>query len=207
MKTVRSISIAAMLAMAIGFSSGSAAAQAGDRLAKGIEAHNDSLAGDAARLGDALRLLGPEAWDRPPLALAYHGSAITLEASFAKKAGNLIKALTLIDEGTKEIDSAAAIDPGNIGIRLLRIENSSAIVENSPVDRRPQATEDIAYLRTRWAELKPEERAVVELDSGRLSLADSSLGEAVASWRKAIREAPGSDGASRAKKLIARYGD
>ena len=157
---------------------------------------------------DRIRVgLGPEGWDRPPLGQAYHGSAVTLEASVAKKAGKLIKALTLIDEGTKEIDSAEALDPGSIALRLLRIENSLALVEGSPVDRKPQATGDISYLRTRWTELKPEEKAIVDLDSGRLSLADRRLGEAMASWRAAIRDAPDSDAASRARKLLAHYGD
>ena len=207
MKMLRYTMIAAALAMAIAASSGSAAAQAGDRLAQGIDAHNALLAGDDAELGAALRLLGPEGWDRPPLGQAYHGSAVTLEASVAKKAGKLIKALTLIDEGTKEIDSAEALDPGSIALRLLRIENSLALVEGSPVDRKPQATGDISYLRTRWTELRPEEKAIVDLDSGRLSLADRRLGEAMASWRAAIRDAPDSDAASRARKLLAHYGD
>jgi len=206
MNKLRYVSAAA-LAMAIAVSSGSAAGQAEDRLAQGIEAHNAGLAGDSAKIDEALKLLGPEGWDRPPLALAYHGSAVTLEASLAKKAGKLIKALTLIGEGTKEIDSAATLDPGNIALRLLRIENSVALVEASPVNRKPQASGDIACLRTRWPELKPEEKAVVDLDSGRLALADRRLGEAMASWRASIRDAPDSDAAARARKLLARYGD
>jgi hypothetical protein len=187
--------------------SGLAAAQAGDRLALGIKDHDAALAGDEVKVVEALRLLGPEGWDRPPLALAYHGSALTLEASFAKKKGSLMKALSLIDEGTKEIDSAISLDPGDIELRKLRMENSVSLVEASPVDRKPEAAGDIACLRTRWAELQPEERALVELDSGRLALAERRLGDANVFWRKAVREAPGSPSASRAKKLLARYGD
>jgi hypothetical protein len=197
----------ALIAMVLLVASSLVAAQAGDRLAQGIKAHDDALAGDEASVGEALRLLGPEGWERPPLALAYHGSAFTLEASLQKKAGKLMKALTRIDDGTKEMDSALALEPGNIRIRLLRMENSIALVEESPVDRRPQLVEDIASLRNRWEELKPEEKALVELDSGRLALADRRLGEANAFWRKAVREAPGSKADARAKKLLARYGD
>jgi hypothetical protein len=207
MRRVRYASIAYALAIAFLASSASAEAQADDRLARGIEAHDAVFAGDFSRLGEARRLLGTEAWDRPPLALAYHGSVLTLEASLAKRKGSLMKALSLIDEGTKEIDSAIALDPGNIELRALRIENSVSLVEASPVDRKPEAAQDIAYLRTRWAELGPEKRALVELDSGRLALADRRLGDANAFWRKAVREAPYSDAAARAKKLIARYGD
>jgi tetratricopeptide (TPR) repeat protein len=205
MKRIRHASIA--LAIGLLASASLAAAQADDRLAQGIKAHNSGLAGDEASIGEALRLLGPDGWDRPPLALAYHGSAITLQASLAKKEGDLMKALTRIDEGTKEIDAALALDPGDSGLRILRMENSVALIEASPVDRRPQAVGDRAWLRARWAELKPEDRSLVELDSGRLSLADRRLGEAMAYWRKAIREAPGSEAASRAKKLLERYGD
>ena len=207
MRRVRYASIAYALAIAFIALPASAAAQVGDRLARGIEAHDAVFAGDFSRLVEAQRLLGSEGWDRPPLALAYHGSALTLEASLAKKKGSLMKALSLIDEGTKEIDSAMALDPGDIELRALRMENSVSLVEASPVDRKPEAEADIAYLRTRWAELGSEKKALVELDSGRLALAGRRLGDANGFWRKAVREAPDSDAAARAKKLIARYGD
>jgi len=181
--------------------------QDSERLVRGVAAHDAVLSGESGRLDEALRLLGSEGWARPPLALAYHGSALTLSASLAKKAGNLARALALLDEGTKEIDSAEAADPSNPGIRLLRLENSVALIESSPVDRKTQAAEDLPFLRTKWTELRPEDRAVVELDSGRLALADSKLDDANACWRKAVREAPASDAASRAKKLLARYGE
>ena len=198
---------AVIFAIALLASSSLVAAQADDRVERGIKAHNAGLAGDDASIEEALRLLGPDGWDRPPLALAYHGSALTLQASLAKKEGDLLKALTRIDEGTKEIDAAAALSPGDLDIRMLRVENSVALIEASPVDRRPQAIGDIAWFRSRWAELKSEDRSLIELDSGRLSLADRRLGEAMAYWRKSIREAPESEAASRAKKLLERYGD
>jgi tetratricopeptide (TPR) repeat protein len=183
------------------------ASSADERLERGIAAHEAAAAGKAASLEEALRLLGPEGWDRPPLAFAYHGSALTLAASQAKKAGDLLKALARIDEGVKEIDEALRLDPMNIEIRFLRMENALALSEESPVDRKALAATDADYLRTRWAELKAEDRALVELDQGRLALAERRSGEAMASWRRAIREAPGSGAALRAKKLIARYGD
>jgi tetratricopeptide (TPR) repeat protein len=200
-----------MMALAMAFASialaGPVSAQADARLERGIAAHDAALAGDESKVGEALKLLGPEGWDRPPLALAYHGSAITLEAAHAKKTGELMNALGFIDEGAKEIDAAAVLDPQAVAIRLLRIENSVALAESSPVDRKPVAAADIAYLRTRWGELEPEARAIIELDEGRLSLAGKRLGDAMGSWRKAIREAPTSEAAARAKKLLQRYGD
>jgi tetratricopeptide (TPR) repeat protein len=199
--------IFSMAAAMLIFAVAGAAAQGGDRLQKGIEAHNAALAGDEGRIAVALALLGPEGWDRPPLALAYHGSVITLQASQAKREGKLMKALGLIDAGTKEIDRALDSDRANLELRTLRMENSLVLYEASPIDRRKLAVEDLACLRTRWAELKPEARSAVELDSGRLSLADKRLDEAFAFWRKAVREAPGSDAAARARKLLARYGD
>jgi hypothetical protein len=207
MKLQRLSFIFAAIAIACAIQPRFACAQDTDRLARGVAAHDAVLAGENGRLDEALRLLGPEGWGRPSLALAYHGSALTISASLAKKAGNLAKALALLDEGTKEIDSAEAADPGNPGVRLLRLENSVSLIEASPVDRRPQASEDLSFLRTKWAELRPEDRAVVELDSGRLALADSKLDDADASWRKAVREAPASEAAGRARKLLARYGE
>jgi hypothetical protein len=44
----------------------------GDRLERGIRAHNAALAGDDVSIDEALRLLGPDGWVRPGIALAYH---------------------------------------------------------------------------------------------------------------------------------------
>ncbi len=123
------------------------------RLASGIKAHNAALAGDDASIDEALRLLGPDGWTRPTTALAYHGSALTIEASRAKKANKLLKALELIDSGAKEMDEAVATDPTAIEVRIVRMENSAALIEESPVDRKAQADEDIAFLRGAWAVL------------------------------------------------------
>ena len=184
-----------------------AADQNGDRLARGIRAHNAINAGDDSQIEAALSLLGPDGWDRPNLALAYHGSVLTLEAARAKKEGKLMEALGLLDSGTKEIDEALRRDPAMIDLRILRMENSMALVEGSPVDRKKEASEDIDFLRGQWNSLGAEWKATVELDSGRLALANKRINEALSSWRKATQEAPDSDAANRARKLLARYGD
>jgi len=188
---------------------GAAAAQggSGDRLSRGIEAHNAALSGDAGALDEALLLLGTEGWQRPAIGLAYHGSALTIEASREKKAGRLAAALGLVDSGLKEIDEAVVREPGSKEARLLRLENSLALAEESPVDRSMEAKEDIAFLRARWADLASEERSIVELDDGRLALFRKSLNEAMGHWRKSTLEAPESPAAGRARGLLARYGD
>lgn len=177
------------------------------RLASGIKAHNAALAGDDASIDEALRQLGPDGWTRPTTALAYHGSALTIEASRAKKENKLLKALELIDSGAKEMDEAVGADPTAIEVRIVRMENSASLIEESPVDRKAQADEDIAFLREAWADLSPINRAFVDLDAGRLALARKKLGEAMGLWRSATLEAPGSEPAGRAQKLLARYGD
>jgi hypothetical protein len=185
-----------------------AAAPATDaRLAQGIAAHNAAMAGDELSLAEALRLLGPEGWERPQLALAYHGSALTLEASYAEKAGNLAKALAFLEKGAKEIDEAVALDPSAIPVRIVRMDNSTSLIESSPADRKAEAAQDIAFLRSAWATLESGDRALVELDEGRLAIAERKAGPAMTAWRKAIREAPASPAADRARKLLARYGD
>jgi hypothetical protein len=183
------------------------AAASADRLERGIRAHDAVNSGDESQIGEALALLGADGWDRPDVALAYHGSVVTLEAAKAKKAGKLIDALGLIASGTKEIDEAVKRSPSTIEIRMLRMENGMALVETSPANRKAVVAQDIAFLRGRWADLNAEAKAIVELDTGRLALANKKLGEALAAWRKACREGPDSDAATRAKKLLARYGD
>ena len=211
MKFIRSVfALISAFAFFLAGQSGAAFAQ-GDqdatRLAQGIKAHDAINSGDDSQIGSALKLLGPEGWARPNLALGYHGSVVTLAASKAKKDGKLADALRLIDEGTQEIDEAVRRDPSAIALRILRMENSIALVETSPVDRKAFVSTDIAALQGRWGELDADSRAVVDLDSGRLSLVNKKISEALASWRKAIKDAPDSDAAKRAKKLIARYGD
>ena len=181
--------------------------QNGDRLSRGIRAHNAINGGDDSQIEAALSLLGSDGWDRPNLALAYHGSVLTLEAARAKKEGKLMEALGLIDRGTKEIDEALRRDPTMVDLRILRMENSIALIESSPVDRKKEASEDIDFLREQWNSLGAEWKATVELDSGRLALANKHINEALSSWRKAELAAPGSEAANRAKKLLARYGD
>jgi tetratricopeptide (TPR) repeat protein len=191
---------------ALGVSADADADANADRLARGIAAHDAINGGDESRIAEALSLLGPELWQRPPLALAYHGSILTLEASKANREGKLVAALKFIDDGVNEIDKAVSLDPKSVELRCLRMENSMALVETSPSDRKKEIAEDIAFLRGAWADLDGEVKALVELDSGRLSLAQKRLSEALASWRKAVRESPDSEAAARARKLIGRYG-
>ena len=72
------------------------------------------------------------------------------------------------------------------------MKNSVSLIEKSPVDRQAQADNDISFLRGAWANLSPIERALVDLDAGRLALARKKLGEAMGFWRAATLEAPGS---------------
>jgi hypothetical protein len=189
------------------FAAPAAVDQGGDRLARGIQMHNAINAGDDSQIEAALSLLGSDGWDRPNLALAYHGSVLTLEAAKAKKEGKLLTALGLLNAGVKEIDEALRRDPTMVELHILRMENSMALVETSPVNRKKEAGEDIDFLRGQWNSLGAEWKATVELDSGRLALANKHINEALSSWRKATQEAPLSDAANRAKKLLERYGD
>jgi hypothetical protein len=183
------------------------AGEADARLRRGMEAHNQASVGTPGALARALELLGPEGWTRPPRALAYHGSAVTLQARDANAAGKLMQALAFIEAGAKEIDEAVRLEPGNMEIRILRLENSLALLEGSPVDRSGAADEDIAILAARASDLAPETAAILELDRGRLSLHRRRLNEALGFWRAAVRAAPESDAARRARALLARYGD
>jgi hypothetical protein len=198
--------LAPTLVLVFAFSARVFADQGPDRLQRGIAAHNAISGGDDGRIEEALALLGPEGWQRPPLALAYHGSVLTLEASKARREGKLGPALKYIEDGVKEIDEALSLDPASVELRCLRMENSMALVETSPSDRKEEVAEDISFLRGKWDSLGGEIKALVELDSGRLSLARKRLGEALASWRKAVRESPDSGAAVRARKLLSRYG-
>ncbi len=196
-----------LLLVVVGSSWPQSAGGEDSRLLQGIRAHNQAFGGDPNALSLALKLLGPEGWNRSPLALAYHGSALTLQAQSAKAAGKLMEALSLIDAGTKEMDEAVRVDSANLSIRVLRLENSLALIEGSPVDRSQQAKEDIEVLAARVLELSPEAGAIVDLDRGRLALSERRLEAALGLWRAAIRAAPDSEAAARARKLLARYGD
>ncbi|MFT3793706.1 hypothetical protein [Flavobacterium sp.] len=73
--------------------------------------------------------------------VAYKGCALTLQSKFS---GKLSEKISFMKEGAKLIDAAAAAEPGNIEIRMIRL----SVQESVPriVNYRANKTEDKAMI-------------------------------------------------------------
>jgi tetratricopeptide (TPR) repeat protein len=118
-------------------------------LEEGIALHDRAFM-DPACIGVARAVLEPLA-GRSPLAQAYYGSVLTMEAK-AIGMKNFIKAFITLNEGVKNIDQALGHDPNNKQIRAIRLVTGCLVDEKSPLDRHKIVGEDVAW----FAETKPE---------------------------------------------------
>ncbi|MDA3852399.1 MAG: hypothetical protein PF447_14190 [Spirochaetaceae bacterium] len=113
-----------------------------NELALGIAYHQMAMI-DAAAYGQIARETLEDI--DGPLALAYHGSVLTMLASMEDE-DNPLGALRLLDKGSQEIDEAVALAPDVIGIRILRLANGLAVSQNSPLNRYEVLTDDLDSL-------------------------------------------------------------
>lgn len=176
-------------------------------LSEGIDLHNAALAKpDLETIQKAKSLLEPLA-ERIPLAKAYYGSAISLEAGAEAKGGNALKALALLDDSSRLIDQALASDSENPELRFLRMENCYGVSSDSPVNRWPVMKEDLDWLDRRRAAFASAERAVIDLYAGLYLARSRDIEGALDAWDSCVREAPQSPEAAEARALLAKYGD
>jgi tetratricopeptide (TPR) repeat protein len=181
-------------------------------LAEGIAFHNRALAihqGGTGDLGAAIRqgktLLEPLSASSP-LAKAYLGSLITLEASQSSKT-NPIKALAQLGEGTGLIDEALAAEGDSAALHTLRLANSCSVSESSPLKRWKAAAEDIDWFHSHRPALDRNTQADVFLYEGVYYLKAGDIDRALESFESCAELAPGSPSAGKARDYLARYGE
>lgn len=174
----------------------------------GIIYHNLATAGQDQQLSKALKYTD-DAFKKTknPLAQAYYGSAITLEANVAYKKGDVATASAKLDQGSKIIDLAVQSSPNDIGIRMLRINNAISISEASPFNRYDVIRTDLAFMKTKLGSLPTDVKACYYYMSGKVAVKDKKIDDAIVFFEAAVKSAPTSVYAAQARKQLALFAE
>lgn len=142
-----------------------------------------------------------------PLAAGYYGSALTLKAGEQANSGDLMGAMNNLQKGLAEIDKAVKTAPSDMDLRLLRLENSIGVSLGSPLDRTPQIKEDLGTLSKNIKTLSPDQRSLYHLCAALEAKRKMKPTDALVHLENAIKAAPKSPYAARAKKLLQKLED
>jgi tetratricopeptide (TPR) repeat protein len=170
-----------------------------DSLQDGIALHNKAY-GDRRYVAEAQRELKKLA-DIYPLAKAYYGNAVSMEAQELSKK-NIFKALSLLKDGIRIMDEAVREDPDNKTIRMLRLLNSSVVDENSPINRRKALGEDVAWFHSAHPAMTDLSQALICLHEGKYWLREKNKANARAAFNRCISLAPNSEIGKSAREYI-----
>jgi hypothetical protein len=176
-----------------------------EKLREGIKLHDASRL-DPANIEKGKAILESIQKDSP-VAMAYYGSIITIEAGQYAKNKNGIKALELLGKGTGIIDKAVASTPNLPDLRFLRMENSYEVSIGSPVNRFKIMKTDIDWLDARKKDFTPALQGTIELYKGLYLVKSRKLEEGLSAFSACIAISPGSPEAIEAKKQIDRYAE
>jgi tetratricopeptide (TPR) repeat protein len=168
-------------------------------LEEGIALHNKAYR-DRRYVAVAQRELKKLA-DTYPLAKAYYGSAVSMEAQDLSKK-NIFKALALLNDGIKILDEAVREDPDNKNIRLLRLLNSSMVDENSPISRRKVIGEDVVWFNSVRPAMSDTSQALICLYEGKYWLREKNKANARAAFNRCISLSPNSYIGNSAREYI-----
>jgi len=176
-----------------------------EKLREGIKLHNEARI-DPSNIEKGKTILA-SIQKESPVALAYYGSIITIEAGVYAKNKNGIKALELLKTGTDLIDKAVESAPTLVDLRFLRMENSYEISIGSPVNRYKIMKTDIDWLESRIKSFEPSFQGTIELYKGLYLVKSRKLEEGLSAFDACIAISPGSPEALEAKKQIDRYAE
>ena len=143
--------------------------------------------------------------DSSVLALAYYGSIITIEAGVYANKKNVIKAMSLLSDGTKLMDDAVQQEPDNADIRFLRMINSYEVTQSSPHNRYKIMKKDIDWFAPREDSFGAAEQGIIELYRGLYCVKAHRLSDALSAFDACIAISPGSPEAEMAERQIAKY--
>ncbi len=172
----------------------------------GIVYHNLTRLNPEKYIDKALRCL-EAAYNnsKAPLALAYYGSALTLQAGIYADEGDIFKATALLEKGINFIDEAVGHAPDLSDLRFLRLVNSVALSEASPLNRMDMAKQDLSVLESRYNSFNARQKAVFRLYQAKIAIFDGRIEDALGSLEQSIRECPHSDIAKQAEALLAEW--
>jgi hypothetical protein len=176
------------------------------QLAEGIRLHNaaEKDADPAANVAKGKEILS-QIKDRSPIAKAYYGSILTIEANVWYQKKNLIKSLSVLDEGLSTIDAAVKAAPDVPDLRFLRMINSYEVTQGSPKNRYKIMKVDIDWLVAREKSFSPENQGSIELYKGLYLAKSHKVDEALDAFNACVAISPGSPEAAEAQKQIDKY--
>ncbi|MDR2601444.1 MAG: hypothetical protein LBC53_03195 [Spirochaetaceae bacterium] len=172
----------------------------------GIECHDLAQTAPEGNIDRGKALLAPLI-NEYPLAKGYYGSLLTMEGGYYEKRNNVIRAMALLDEGTRMIDSAVMEAPDLLDLRMLRMINSYEISVQSPVNRYGVMKTDIDWLDSHRNQMNEVLTGMTELYKGLYYLKARRLNEAIAAFEACIRASPNSAEAVEAEKQLRRYNE
>lgn len=177
-----------------------------ERLSEGIRYHDAARVDPQANVKKGEDILSA-IQDESPVAKAYYGSLITLEAEQCAAQKDVLKALKLLSDGTKLMDAAVKTAPDLSDIRFLRMENSYEVSQGSPLNRYKVMKQDIDWLDARKDTFTAKEQGVIELYKGLYFARAKKLDVAMSAFDECIRLSPGSPEAGEAQKQIDHYAE
>lgn len=195
--------ILGILIMVMGFS---VFANESDYLIKGKKLHNEvGKGGNEKIIEECKKILFPYI-ETDMTARAYYGSAVTMEAGFIANK-NPMKALELLEQGSKFIDEAVEKDPENFEIKILRLSNGISVSSASPYKRYFVIQKDVKFFENEKniSKLDDETKALVYLNLGLFKIEEGDLDTALDYLETAVEVAPASESGKTAEKVLARY--
>jgi hypothetical protein len=172
-------------------------------LVTGITRHNLAVADPSLWAASAIQTLERCAKTGDPIAMAYHGSALTIRAGMKSGKGDAAGASADLEAGFSLMDKAVRAAPNAIMLRFMRAENAASTSEQSPFPRWDVAAQDVAVIEKSAAALSAEDRAGLELLKARMALGRGDAGEGMRRLEAAIRTAPASRSAETARGMLA----
>lgn len=207
MKKNRIVFFAAALTLFAGITaSGENLSPVDGKLKEGIALHDAAHLEPAKNIERGKEILG-SLMESSPVAKAYYGSLVTIEAGEYAKKKDGIKALSLLGKGTDLIDEAVSEDPENPDIRFLRMINSYEVSEGSPVNRYKAMKKDVDWLDERKRTFDANWQGTIELYKGLYLAKARKIDDALAAFDACIAVSPGSPEAALAGKQIDRYAE
>lgn len=175
---------------------------------KGIEYHNKAHTGDLSNAQKCIDTLKPYI-DSDAVACAYYGSALTLLAAYAIENNNPIKSLEYLEEGGKFLDKAVKLDPKNIIVRIIRLENGIEVSRTSPIKRYAVIKDDVDFLQEDSVIMSVgvEIQAEIFADCGLYLLDSGDLDGALDLFDMAVEVGGSSEWAKLAQQMIDKYSE
>jgi tetratricopeptide (TPR) repeat protein len=182
------------------------AGQAWEEIRQGIACHDQAQTAPERNIEQGKALLYPH-MNTSPLAKGYYGSLLTLEAGLYARRNNVLRAMTLLDEGTSLIDESVRAAPDLVDLHALRMINSYEVSNQSPMDRYDMMKTDIDWFEERRNQLSGDLKGMLELYKGFYYLKNRRIAAALDAFELCVKVSPGSPEAREAERQLRRYGE